>query len=154
MDQPAKRVVPSLSEDQIVRFWSQVDRSGTQSHPHCWPWVNGKTQGYGVMHVGTRAIKAHRISYTLLVGEIPPHLELDHLCRNRACCNPAHLEPVSHQENMLRGETITRRFRERTQCGQGHPLSGPNLSRRANGSRRCLTCHAASMARARAKRAA
>ena len=70
----------------------------------CWPWLGGiDGRGYGCAAAGNgRAVKAHRLAYQLLVGPIPEGLELDHLCRNRVCCNPVHLEPVTHRENLRR----------------------------------------------------
>lgn len=95
------------------RFWAKVDRSGD-----CWRWTGALARGgYGFAVVGSRDDpqryrNAHRFAYELSVGPIPEGLELDHLCRNRRCVNPAHLEPVTHSENMRRGVERRRLLRE------------------------------------------
>lgn len=72
----------------------------------CWAWKGAKTPtGYGVVSIERRARKAHRYSYLHLVGPVPDGLVLDHLCRNRACVNPAHMEPVTQRTNVLRGNS-------------------------------------------------
>jgi hypothetical protein len=94
----------------VVRFWARVDRSGPipEYNPGlgpCWLWT-GKARPYRGLYgrTGSRQIDrwAHRAAYILSVGPIPAGLELDHLCRVSLCCNPAHLEAVSHRENILR----------------------------------------------------
>lgn len=72
------------------RFWEKVDKSG-----ECWLWTAYTTKkGYGQTHIGGKTKYAHRVAYELSVGPIPDGKELDHLCRNRACVNPDHLDPV------------------------------------------------------------
>lgn len=70
----------------------------------CWTWTGALQRGYGRVCGGGRGNNqlAYRVAYELLVGPVPVGLELDHLCRNRACINPEHLEPVTHRENMRR----------------------------------------------------
>lgn len=69
----------------------------------CWNWKRAKKQdGYGCLVLNGKQLRAHRVVYTHLVGEIPEGKELDHLCRNKACVNPAHLEPVTKSENVRR----------------------------------------------------
>src|ERR1700751_234362 len=72
--------------------------------PGCWEWHGYVSKrGYGFFHAFGRPRPAHRVAYEIYVGEIPGGLDLDHLCRNRSCVNPAHLQPVTRQINILRG---------------------------------------------------
>ena len=132
--------------DVVVRFCAHLVIT-----ENCWEWTGGKTTGYGRFFVGSKAdhtakqVASHRFAYELLVGPVPEGLDLDHLCRNRACCNPAHLEPVTRQENLLRGigPVVQRaRHRSKTHCKRGHPLFGDNLYLRPN-ERHCRTCEKA-----------
>lgn len=73
----------------------------------CWIWRGwNSANGYGKVKIGGRAHMAHRAIYECLVGPIPAGRVLDHLCRNRACCNPAHMEPVTVRENTRRGNAV------------------------------------------------
>lgn len=118
---------------------------------YCWEWLGYKWEGYGHIQWGDKGqqIRTHRLTYLLLVGPIPAGLVLDHLCRNRACCNPAHLEPVTKGENTRRGDTWSsgKINRAKTHCPQGHLYSKDNTIdrvRNRNGrttvARECKTC--------------
>lgn len=116
-------------------FWSHVQRG---SDDECWLWQGALDYGYGKY---SRNKRAHRISYELLVGPIPDGLDLDHLCRNRACVNPAHLEPVAHRENVLRGESVAAKYARRTHCCRGHELTPENTYfQKGRATRHCRAC--------------
>ena len=124
------------------RFWTKVNKTDD-----CWLWTgNTASNGYGRVSIAGQNLAAHRVSYEWLVGPIPDGLELDHVrdrgCTSRACVNPAHLEPVTHRENTLRGDTITSRAAATTHCPRGHALEAGNLvpSSLKKGRRQCLTC--------------
>jgi len=86
------------------RFWSKVKKT-----EGCWEWLSRiNRDGYGAFRVNKQVRSAHRVAYELLIGPIPEELTLDHLCRNRACVNPSHLEPVSRGDNIRRGATARR----------------------------------------------
>jgi hypothetical protein len=119
----------------------------------CWPWLAATTNGYGVAWDGDRQVPAHRLMYELLVGPIPAGLELDHLCRNHGCVRPDHLEPVSHAENVRRGESGAHQ-RRKTHCPQGHEYTEENTYQ-YRGWRVCRQCRLARVAAAyRRKRTA
>jgi hypothetical protein len=82
---------------------------------------------------------AHRVVYEKLIGEIPRGFVLDHLCRNRKCVNPSHLEPVSPRENILRGVGSAAKNHAKTTCKRGHSFTKENTYLR-NGSRSCKEC--------------
>lgn len=119
------------------RFWERVEKLPSG----CWVWLRGKCQGYGYFWNGRSHVRAHRFAYEHCIGPIPAGRELDHVCRNRACVNPAHLEPVPGRENILRGVGITAILAKRTHCPQGHPYAGDNLYARPNRTHReCRIC--------------
>jgi hypothetical protein len=129
--------------DPLSRFWAKVDVPFTPGS--CWTWTAGRNgDGYGtfgfVKADGTRtAIGAHRLAYMALVGPIPEGTEIDHLCRNRACVRPDHLEAVSHRVNILRGDCPAARIARRRTCPQGHPYDLLERGRY----RRCSICRRA-----------
>jgi hypothetical protein len=112
--------------------------------------------GYGQIGVGSKRDrtntkrKVHRLLYELTVGPVPAGLDLDHLCRNRACCRPDHLEPVTRRENLARGTGLIGQQLARLTCAHGHPYT-PENTYMDNGARVCRTCKAI---RARLRRAA
>ena len=137
----ARPIGPHLTKAISDRFWTHVDKTG---HNGCWLWTAFiNNEGYGAYRAGPMVFKAHRVAYTLLNGEVPDLLPLDHLCRVRACVNPAHLEPVTNQENIIRGFAPTAVNARKTHCPKGHPLAEGNLepSQAALGRRSCHTCH-------------
>lgn len=119
----------------------------------CWTWTGGKTwDGYGLFNIPTRGtVKAHRFAYEAINGSIPDGLEIDHLCRNRACVRPSHLEAVTRRINLLRGNTIQAAYAARTHCNHGHPFDDANTVIEA-GWRRCRTCKRAANAQYDRKR--
>src|SRR5688572_13326968 len=94
----------------------------------CWQWTGSfMPNGYGRLIVKRHTVLAHRFAYELLVGPIPAGLQIDHLCRNRACVNPAHLEPVTIKQNLLRSPiTNAARNAAKTRCLHGHEFTAAN----------------------------
>jgi len=136
------RVARPLAERVMSR--SRITESG------CWEWdkpVAG-IGGYGRLFVGSRSDgsrrlrMAHIVSYEVFVGPVPAGLQLDHLCRNRACVNPDHLEAVTPRENVLRSDSPMARQARQTHCKRGHEFTAENTYLN-KGKRYCRTCQRA-----------
>ncbi|MER8086590.1 HNH endonuclease signature motif containing protein [Streptomyces sp. NPDC094048] len=128
------------------RYWSKVAFTGPislhkQAPGRCWTWTAGtNNRGYGSFKTTGRVIGAHRWSYEQALGPIPAGLELDHLCRNRACVRPDHTEPVTHRVNTLRSTAPTARAARATHCPHGHPYDAENTYVTPAGYRQCRAC--------------
>lgn len=123
------------------RFWSRVDRTGD-----CWEWRAGKiSTGYGAFCISDargmlkQQVLAHRWAYEEARGPIPAGLVIDHLCRNRACVNPEHMEAVTTRVNLLRGQSPFAHRARQTHCLRGHPFDEVNTII-SEGRRHCRAC--------------
>lgn len=108
----------------------------------CWVWTGClHRKGYGRFGWQGRVRQAHRVVYETLVGDIPDGMQIDHLCRNRACVNPDHLEPVSAAENQKRGAGPGGVLYELpTVCKRGHDLTSPGAWLTNRPRRMCRMC--------------
>ena len=116
----------------------QIDESG------CWRWVSVKnSRGYGRVWFDGKYRLTHRVVYSMLIGEIQAGLSLDHKCRVVDCCNPEHLEPVTHRENVRRGIGPTAINAAKNHCPKGHLLTDGNLvaAQLKRNQRSCATCN-------------
>lgn len=124
----------------------------------CWSWIgNSDRHGYGLFKYDRRQRLVHRVAYELFVDAIPEGLEIDHLCRNRLCVNPSHLEPVPHLENMLRSPHFQGSGSgnpRKTACCKGHEFTPENTRYERSGRRYCRECKRLAGAAARRRRMA
>jgi hypothetical protein len=132
------KVTPSLTpdawRDRVVSV-VRIDANG------CWNWPQRlMPNGYGRISVGNERHYIHRVAYATAIGSIRDGLEIDHLCRNRACCNPAHLEPVTHRVNNLRSENFAGKRSRQLRCESGHLFDDANTYIAPNGTRKCRAC--------------
>lgn len=136
------------SEDLRTRFEAKVTRSAG-----CWQWGGWINEdGYGEIESQGRTLLAHRVAYELMVGPIPTGLVIDHLCRNRSCVNPAHMEPVTKGVNNLRGVGAPAVHAVKTHCVNGHEFTPENTYIRPGTDHRdCRTCRKAARRKAYAK---
>lgn len=131
-------------DDRLAeRLWAKVERSDG-----CWRWKGSHTHnGYAQIHVKLdrgkwSATVAHRLTYVLEVGPIGDGLVLDHLCRNRGCVNPYHLEPTTDLVNILRGTGFAARHAKKTHCPAGHAYDAANTHVDKRNMRHCRACDA------------
>ncbi len=135
---------PMVSEAELnrARFYSRV----AQQENGCWLWLGPLNKdGYGTFRPANsgKNQKAHRVAFLLEYGAIPDGYSIDHLCRNRACVNPAHLEAVTHRQNVLRGLSPAAQNSRKTHCKRGHELNEETIRLRKDGGRICVVCEAA-----------
>lgn len=129
----AKHVHPEIPP--LIRFFNKVEIADT-----CWDWqAYLDDEGYGHFWFDHTMKLAHVFLYELLEGPIPEGMELDHLCRNRACVNPSHVQPVIHLENIRRGDSGKPQS-SRTHCPAGHPYDEVNTYISPTGHRNCRIC--------------
>jgi len=149
-----KHINPRRQVPLLERFWAKVNQNGPvppqrEDLGSCWLWIGGLGGGgYGKLSKGKKRegnVVAHIFAYETFVGPVPPGMELDHLCRNRTCVRPTHVEPVTHRENLQRGDTFQARNARKTHCSKGHPFDTTNTkldvdTRHNCTHRRCRTC--------------
>ena len=123
----------SFGDPQLpARFWAKVQPDPDSG---CWVWTAAVANRYGQVSIGGKRHRPHRLTYETLVGPIPEGLTIDHLCRNKLCVNPRHLEPVTTGENKRRWARLI------THCPAGHEYTPKNTRVNARGHRNCLQCH-------------
>lgn len=122
-----------------ARFWGKVNPAAGEND--CWEW-NGVLlrNGYAIFQSEGKRVLAHRYSYELHVGPIPDGLVIDHLCRNRKCVNPEHLEPVTQGENARRGNSPPALASRKDRCVRGHRYTPATTRINARGWRTCRLC--------------
>jgi hypothetical protein len=133
---PRRRRLETI-EQRFLRLFTPGPRT------ECWPWRGYiAPEGYGRLWCSDRRrhVPAHRYSYEHYIGPVAPELVMDHLCRNRACVNPYHLEPVTDRVNVLRGIGPTAQFARSTVCQRGHEKVPANLYVRPDGTACCRRC--------------
>ena len=138
-----------MTNEQLTRFQT----SFYSAENGCWQWIASKDKwGYGKFHLDKKQRSAHRISYEHFVGPIPDGLEIDHLCRNRLCVNPQHLEPVTRRVNTLRGTGPSANNARKTRCQNGHEFTLQNTYMRSDGTRGCRRCNMEAVQRYRLRK--
>ena len=132
LDYQRDTYIYKMKKEPYERFLEKVIKTGS-----CWGWTGAHTQaGYAVFSIAGKFIYGHRYSFQLSKGNIPDGLQLDHLCDNKGCVNPEHLEIVTNQENQIR------RYQNnpRQYCDKGHLFTKENTMYIKSGTRLCRIC--------------
>lgn len=148
-------IIEHLTIKDLKRLFSKIKISTSIFYKGtpCWEWIASVSSlGYGQFHWGDGMVAAHRFTYQWLIGGLQAGIdqEVDHLCRNRKCCNPIHLEAVSHKENTIRGISFVAINANKTHCVNGHQLDESNTFWQVENKRsrrRCRSCYAATQAK-------
>lgn len=144
-------VMKPLDTSETFRF---LDKVLIDVDTGCWVWQGargGFMKTYGQVTLRKKACRPHRVSYENWVGPIPEGLTIDHLCRNRLCVNPAHLEAVTLRENLMRSENVSSLNARKTHCDNGHAFDPANTYIAKNGARHCRMCTRDRMRKRRAQ---
>lgn len=130
-----------MNKNDLLRFQKYIELDLLEG---CWLWKsNINENGYGYFKINYKNMRAHRVSYQYWNGPISKNYEIDHLCRNRSCVNPQHLEAVTHQENTKRGLQSKPHLNQhvnKTHCKRGHEFNEKNTYVK-DSSRHCRICH-------------
>lgn len=140
--------VEHLRLKRIIKIFSKIliDPTVAWNGTPCWIWTGTKDPkyGYGTIGFKNKTVRIHRLFYAWAVAPIPSYeetdLTIDHLCNRKSCCNPVHLELVSHSENNFRAR--------KKLCSEGHEISGSNsyvTPSRPNRGHQCLICKKATL---------
>lgn len=132
--------MPRWNKTLFDRFGEKIERNESG----CWLWMAGVHLGYALFSFGGKTIFGHRFAYEAFRCEIPKGLQIDHLCRNRRCVNPFHMQAVTQRENILRGIGLPAENAKKTHCLRGHPFNESNtFLKRSRGrvQRICRTCN-------------
>jgi len=125
-------------KNPIQRFVKKYDVDELSG---CWVWNTRTTpNGYAKFRTKGKDKQAHRWAYEFYIGPIPEGMQLDHLCRVRNCVSPYHLEPVTQQENILRGEGVAAVNAKKTHCLNGHEFTVDSVYQRNDNKRNCIQC--------------
>ena len=142
--------MPHIINNDIARFWSKVDKNGpTPQHKpelgRCWNWLSSLSpSGYARFRSRGQIFSnyAHVFSFVLHFGKVPTGKEIDHECRNRGCCNPSHLRPLTHRDNVLCGQTIPAHNLTKSECVRGHERTPENSYIDGQRKKQCRLCEA------------
>lgn len=107
----------------------------------CWEWIKSTRGGYGLMYEDSKNIQAHVYFYEKYIGKVLPGYVVHHLCRNRKCVNPIHLEMRTQQDNIIYGNGVAAKRAAQTHCNKGHEFTPENTYLTKQNCRVCLTCN-------------